>query len=1117
MQLTAVRPAFRRDNFKAVFNPKLRTALNKKILLVTKLTAILLLGACLQVTAKGNAQTVTLNLKKVPIQKVFTEVIRQTGVAIMYNEALFKDAVHVTIQVKDASVADVIKLCLKDQSLTYTIVDNNILIKSIGAIETPATSSLPLPTLSPSIDIGGKVVNEKGEPIAGVTVTVKGTSIAVTSDNEGIFLLKNVTEKAILEFSYLGYKTKEVMASKEMGTIKMELSVVKLAEVTINAGYYTVKDTERTGSISRVTTTDIEKQPVNNVLATMQGRMAGVHIVQNSGMPGGGFTIEIRGQNSLRLDGNNPLYVVDGVPYSSQDIGSDYTVGNIPGRTSPLNSINPGDISSIEVLKDADATAIYGSRGANGVVLITTKKGKVGKTIFSTSFSSGFGKVTRFMNLMNTEQYLGMRSEAYANDGVANYPEDAYDINGSWDQNRNVNWQKELIGGTATYNNLQSSLSGGSAQTQFLFSGNFNKETTVFPGDFDYLKANAHFNLNHESENKKFRINFTTGYAAQLNSLPSIDLTRDAITLPPNAPALHDGSGKLNWENSTFNNPLAQQEGKIKGKTYDLITNVLLSYNLGSGFIAKSSFGYTDLRQNQLNLLPSTIYNPAYGLGSEVSALFSNIVNRSSWIIEPQLNWTGAIGKAKIETLVGTSFQRQKADQLVNVSEGFTSNSLMENPASAAFHLILNSDETVYKYQAFFGRINLNLQEKYFLNLTGRRDGSSRFGPGRHFANFGAIGTAWIFGKENFIKDNLSFLSFGKLRASFGISGNDQIGDYQYLDTYSTSGSTYQGISGLQPTRLFNPNFSWEANRKLEVALETRFLNDRIFTIVGWFRNRSSNQLVGIPLPGTTGFSSLQANLEAEVQNSGLELSLQTVNIKTNKFSWATTFNLTSLKNKLLTFPELEASSYKNQYVIGQSLNIVKLYHYTGIDVSTGRYEFEDVNRDGVISSPDDKTTIKNLSPKYFGGLQNQLQYGNVQLDFMFQFVKQLNFNENFQMAMPGTMANQPIGVTEHWQNPVNIGRYQAYSNSNVELRVASTRFNQSNAVISDASFIRLKNVSFSYDLPKSWTKKFSCKLSLQGQNVLTFTPYKGVDPEFRSPGYLPPLRIYTAKIQFIF
>ena len=960
-------------------------------------------------------------------------------------------------------------------------------------------------------------VTDGNNPLAGVSISIKGKSNTTVTEYSGHYTL-SAAPQDILVFSYVGYRTLQVpVQGRSTINISLQENATKLQEVKINAGYYSIKNSERTGSISKITSKDIEKQPVTNVLATMQGRMAGVNITQSTGMPGGGFNIEIRGQNSLRLDGNNPLYVIYGIPYSSQDIGSTFTSGNIPGQNSPLNSINPNDVASIEVLKDADATAIYGSRGANGVVLITTKKGKEGKTAFTANYSSGLGQVAHFMNVMKTPEYLSMRREAFANDGVTEYPADAYDVNGTWDQNRNTNWQKELIGGTATYTNIQSSISGGSSQTQFLISGNYNKETTVFPGDFEYIKGNGHFNLNHESDNKKFKINFTTGYTLQRNHLPSIDFTREAVTLVPNAPSLYDAMGNLNWENNTFDNPLAQLEQTIKGQTQDLIANLLLSYELGAGFTAKTSFGYTDLRQNQNTIAPSTSYNPAYGLGSEVSALFSNTVHRDSWIAEPQLNWSHIFGKAKIEALAGTTFQQQNNEQLVSFAQGFASNSLIENPASAANYLILNSDETVYKYQAFFGRINWNWDKKYLLNITGRRDGSSRFGPGKQFANFGAVGAAWLFSNEAFVKDNLGFFSFGKIRGSYGSSGNDQIGDYQYLNTYATSGNTYQGISGLQPTRLFNPDFGWETNKKLEVALETGFWNDRIFTTVAWFRNRSSSQLVGIPLPGTTGFSELQANLDAEVENSGLEFSLRTTNFQSTDFSWTTNFNLTAVHNELLSFPGLEASTYKYQYVIGQPINIVKVYHYTGLNPNTGIYQFEDFNGDGYLSAADDKKSIKNLSPQYYGGFQNLLRYGNVQLDFLFQFVKQENFNENFRMGMPGTMINQPEGVTAHWQNPDDLGPYQSYSNSNSQKRTANIRYAQSDAAIGDASYIRLKNVSISFDLPKSWTKNILCKLSLQGQNLLTISHYKGMDPEFISTGYLPPLRVVTSSLQITF
>ncbi|MNQ74615.1 TonB dependent receptor [compost metagenome] len=436
--------------------------------------------------------------------------------------------------------------------------------------------------------------------------------------------------------------------------------------------------------------------------------------------------------------------------------------------------------------------------------------------------------------------------------------------------------------------------------------------------------------------------------------------------------------------------------------------------------------------------------------------------------------------------------------------------------ASATSKYIFASDETVYKYQAFFGRINYNWNQKYILNLTGRRDGSSRFGPGKQFATFGAVGAAWLFSNESFLEDS-AVLSFGKLRASYGSSGNDQIGDYQYLDTYASSGQNYNGIIGLDPTRLYNPDFSWETNKKLEVALETGFFGDRIFLTAAWYRNRSSNQLVGIPLPGTTGFSSINANLDATVENSGLEFTLRTINFERANFKWSTNFNISASRNKLIAFPGLEGSTYSNKYVIGESTSIVKVYQFNGVNPQTGLYEVEDVNSDGMITSSGDKKTIADLTPEYFGGLENLFQYKNWQLDFLFQFVKQQNYD--YSPNVPGgSPINQHVDMVNAWQQLGDETAFQMNtSGQNGDAVNAYYNYVDSDASIVDASYIRLKNIALSYEVPLQMLKGVQCKLSLQGQNVLTFTPYKGGDPEFKYTGYLPPLKVFTAGVQLTF
>lgn len=347
----------------------------------------------------------------------------------------------------------------------------------------------------------------------------------------------------------MGYADQEFpVESNTFINIVLKADSLDMQEVEVNAGYYSVKESERTGSISRITSKAIETQPVTNVLAALQGRMAGVSITQTTGVPGGGFDIQIRGRNSLRPDGNQPLYIVDGLPFSSESLGNTQLSGPIlPGAgINPLNNINPSDIENIEVLKDADATAIYGSRGANGVVLITTKKGKRGKTQFSFNTYTGAGVITRKLKLLNTSQYLEMREEAFANDGLTELPDWAYDVNGTWDRNRQTDWQKELIGGTAITRNVEAGISGGSENTQFLIRGTHFSETTVFPGDFSYGKTALHFNINHKSEDGKFAVNLSGNYVADKNNLLNTDLTRLATSLAPNAPALYSQDGSLN-------------------------------------------------------------------------------------------------------------------------------------------------------------------------------------------------------------------------------------------------------------------------------------------------------------------------------------------------------------------------------------------------------------------------------------------------------------------------------------------------------------------------------------------------------------------------------------------
>ncbi len=1041
--------------------------------------------------------------RKVTIFEVFEIIGKQTECTFIYQSDIFKGLPKIELKKGIIKVNELLKQCLP--LADYTIIttkDNHI------------TITRRISNAFPQGNIKGVVTDSLGMGMAGVNIVIKNTTKGVQSDLEGKYSIIAHPSDTLV-FTYMGYKNQEIaVENKTIINVVMQPDATSLDQVVINAGYYSVKNKERTGNISTISAAEIEKQPVNNPLAALQGRMSGVDIMETSGVPGSGFNVRIRGINSINA-GNEPLYIIDGVPYDSRSLSSNTVSAEIiyKSNISPLNAINPTNIESMEVLKDADATAIYGSRGSNGVIIITTKKGKEGKTRFTISSSTSIASITRKVNLLNTQEYLNMRREAFANDGITEYPETAYDINGTWDPNRYTDWQKELIGRTAKSQSIQATISGGSPQTQFLLSGNYQKETTVFPGNFNYNRLNITSNLNHKSKDNRFNLLFNAGYTIEDNLLPKVDLSSQALLLSPNAPALYDENGQLNWENSTWTNPLASLQSIYKNNIHTLLSNAVLSYKFIPNLEAKVNLGYGINRLEELNTKPNTIFDPAFGYDSSSSSLFKNNANANHYILEPQLEWKHSFDVFKINALLGATYQKNSSENISILGSGFPNNSFIENLQSATSLYILNEEESVYSYQSFFSRLNLSLYDKIFINLTGRREGSSRFGPGNKYGNFGALGAAWLFSEEL----SIPWLSLGKLRASYGITGNDQIGDYQYLQSYSLGEYAYDGNIGLEPSRLFNPNFKWEETKKAEAALELGFWKNRISLNMAYYRNRSSNQLIQYALPATTGFTSILANLDAVVENKGFEVELKAAVIRDQSFSWNVGFNFTAPKNTLIEFPGLEGSPYANRFVIGESLSSRKLYKLNGVDPETGLFTFEDFNGDGEITSPEDRQYIADLSPKFYGGISNSFQYKSWGLDFLFQFVKKNATNQFYYSNSPGTMVNQPIEVLDRWQLPGDNSYMQQFSTGdNFDAYLAYSRFSQSDAAVSDASFIRLKSLDLSYTLPLDKLPNTSCKISLRGQNLLTFTKYIGGDPE-QIMGLIPSLRRISLNLQLQF
>ncbi len=1126
--------ASRASQWAGALNHELNCLKSRKLVRIMKITAVILLGACLQLSARGLSQTISLSVKDASLRTVFKSIEKQTGFDFFFDEELLKTAKRVTINVNNLPLSQVLEICFKEQPFSYIISGKTITLvrkKEIAAVidkHQINNSSLF------GIDVKGRIVDSNGDPIANATITVKGTSKSTATNANGEFTLAEVDVSAVIVVSHVQFETK-VFSIKEGSyfNITLQTKVSNLDELQVIA-YGTTTKRLNTGNVSTVKSSEIALQPVLNPMLALQGRVPGLQITQSTGVPGSAVLLRIRGQNSIQ-NGNDPLIVIDGVPYFSQNIatGIDGILGNAGSSAggSPLSNINPADIESIDVLKDADATAIYGSRGANGVILITTKKGKSGKMKVDLAIQSGRSKVPKKVNLLTTDDYLEMRREAFLNDGASPNQDADFDFS-LWDTTRNTDWQKELIGGTAKYSDVQLTLSGGAVSNQYLVGIGHNKETTVFPNEQNSENTSIHFNINSASANQKFKLLLSGKFLRNTKNLMAEDLTNYALKLAPNAPAIYNEDGSLNWApkssgETSWTNPLSYTLRKFKNEIYNLIANAAISYQVLPGLEVKATGGITFTQNNQIYKSPLTSNDPylwpILGNNGRV-AQFANS-NVQSFIFEPQLNYNRKLWKGDLSFLVGTSINQSKANSVGVSAYGFNSDYRLEDLSSATF-TSASSGNSIYKYNALFGRLNYNWLGKYLLNITWRRDGTSRFGPANQFHNFSAFGAGWVFSKEKFVEQNIKFLSFGKIRSSYGTTGSDQVGDYTFMDLYSTvvAAVPYQGASGLRITRLFTPDLAWEETKKMEAAMELGFFHDRVFISGSYYKNRSSNQLSDYLLPNVSGFSSIKRNLPATVQNLGTEFQLSTVNIQKRNFTWRTSFNISMNRNKLIKIDSGMSINYRNK--LNKSLNSNFIYNYLGVDPTSGLYQVADKDGNATMN-PDplsDALINVDLTPKYFGGISNTILYKGIQLDFLVHFVKQQGSNSFYYGLAPGSfiagLGNQPVSVLNRWKKPGDNAPVQKFNQDYSHYQDYDNAVNYSTLPYSDASYLRLKNVSISWEVPKKWRDAIrvqTFKVYLHCQNLVTITNYKGLDPETQSSASLPPLRTITVGLNATF
>ena len=1081
----------------------------RQILLIMRLTTIILIMAIMQVSAATFAQRITLSEKNASLSKVFDHISDQCGYDFVFNSDLLKDTRPVTISVRNTELDRVLEQIFKDQPVSFSIDDRTVVVKA-----KERSSFLDrLAGAFDAIDLRGRVADEHDNPLAGATVTLKGGRRSVLTNSKGEFFLPNIDDEEIIVISYVGYITIERRASGDFNSIRLMPNTSALDETQIIA-YGTTSKRLSTGSVSTIKAADIAKQPVSNVLGVLAGKIPGMKASQADGLPGASFDLVIRGRNSLTQN-FRPLILIDGVPFSNESAINSFPSGDF--ANSPLSLINPADIESIDILKDADATSIYGSRGANGVILITTKKGTAGNRLDINAYT-GVSNPTYRTKFMNTEQYLEMRREAFANDNIVPTTVNAPDLL-AWNTERYTDFTKEFRQNAAITRNLQADLSGGSENTQYRVGVGYHYETPSYAKAADLVGRDYHYgrtvvsmNTTHRSSDSRFKISISASYSFDLNDYANTNAS-NLILLAPNSPYPLDQNGNLVWSEggANFSNPLGSLNNPYYGKNNSLISSTNLSYQLLKGLQIKLNGGFNKNYFKRIFNTEIASQNPASNPTSSSSAQESNV---SNWQVEPILQYDRKLGPGNFQLLAGASLNSRSQNSFSFSGSGYFSEALLGTTLGTSSSNFTDYGRiTLYKNTGAYARVNYNIQDKYIMNITGRRDGSTRFGPNKKFANFGALGAAYIFSKEDWVSKNLPFLSFGKLRSSLGTTGNDDIRDFGYIDSWLTSNTAlvYPGSTNLSISsdKLYNPEYGWETTTKLEVALDLGVFNDRLLVGANYYRSRSGNQLIDYTLPGQVGIGSVFKNFDALVQNSGWEFTATAVPVKSN-LTWTISANATIAKNKLLEFPDLEKSSYASRFAIGESVSRVAVYDYTGVDPQTGLYSFKGNTRDAFVDPN---------RPRFYGGLTNTLTYGRFSLDVLAQFSKlQLRSYASLIGYAPGTRTNQPLSVLNRWQKAGDLAEYQRFTTSGAAA-TAYSMFASSTGGYADASFLRIRNASLAYAFAPALAKVMkmqNLRIYAQGQNLAVFSKYKDADPENGGIGN-PLLSVYTLGLQASF
>jgi len=974
--------------------------------------------------------------------------------------------------------------------------------------------------LAQNQSIRGKIRSEDGRPLDGATIIVKGTKIATVANSEGTFTM-NVPSSATLVISSVGYITAEQSITGNDLDIVLKKDDRRLSEVVV-VGYGQSQKRNVSGSISRITAREIENQPVQSFESALQGKAPGVVIENSSGKVGQGIKVRIRGTSSLSAS-SQPLYVVDGVPMTTT---SQSDINNEP--TNPLADLNPNDIESVEVLKDASASAIYGARATNGVVLITTKKGtRNNKTIVELNSSYSLSNPTMKRGFLNAKEYVELLREAGVNDGridfqegVSGYPTeqaaiddyvafyesliDFYSLGTDW---RNaavdVNYEDQVFNKNAANKQLDLSARGGNEKTRFFASGFYNDQEAIVIAN-RFKRYGGRLNLDH-SINDKVTLGINLSMArSQLDRITNdnaFSTPGQLVAQIPVSPLIDPATGDYNANTLYSNGLLDAKYNSDKQVTYRNIGNVFANLSILPSLAFRSEFGADILNMAEESFADKrTQDGQGVGQGQYFTSQNVTFNTNNYFTYSPRIS-----DEVKLTALLGMSYLQNDYRQSNQQAEDYPSPAV-KNLAGATNVTFGNSLNARYNFLSYFLRSNVTFLEKYILGGSVRIDGSSRFGPDNRYGTFPAASAGWIMSEENFMK-NSKFINYLKLRGSWGLTGNAEIGESQFLDLFSIS--NYPDLPGFIPSQLGDPKLKWERTTQVDVGLEFGLFNNRISGEIDWYNKQTKDLLLAVNVPATNGYfdnvnflNTIFQNL-GSLENKGFEILLNSRNIETKDFKWSTSFNIGFNKNKVKNIQGqvIEGSSFQRA-VEGEPIGVFYMPKFLGVDPANG---------DGLYLGEDDRptndynaakrTVVGDPNPDFTGGFNNTFSYKGIDLNVFFTFVHGNDIYNNggrfMSAGFGGGLDNQTRDILNRWQKPGDVTNVPRVGASFPSGHRTSSRW------IYDGSYIRLRQLNLGYTLPASATKLLkisSARVYVAGTNLWTKTDFIS-DPEVNTLG----------------